>query len=172
MQITTTPRLTLRELTVDDAQHFYELNLDPEVLQFTGDVVFETIDAARQFLENYGHYKKYGYGRWAVIRKEDGAFLGWCGLKFSEDTGECDLGFRFFKKYWNQGYATEAAKASLELGFTKFGILKIIGRAMTANLASVRILEKIGMEFSAFFDFDGEDGVLYSISKSKSEILA
>ena len=62
MQITTTPRLTLRELTVDDAQHFYELNLDPEVLQFTGDVVFETVEAARQFLANYGHYKKYGYG--------------------------------------------------------------------------------------------------------------
>lgn len=165
MQIAT-PRLSLRELIVDDAENFYLLNLDPEVLQFTGDVVFETINAARAFLASYDYYKKYGFGRWAVINKADGAFLGWCGLKYSEDTDEYDIGFRFFKKYWNNGYATEAAKACLEIGFNTFKMPKIVGRAMTANAASVWVFEKIGLSYERSFDFDGEDGVVYSIKNA------
>lgn len=165
--ITTTPRLTLRELTEADAQHFYGLNLDPDVLQYTGDSVFESVEAARQFLANYQNvYKTYGFGRWAVIRTEDGAFLGWCGLKYSEDTKQHDLGFRFFKKYWGNGYATEAAEACVKLAFEKFGIKTLVGRAMEANSASIRVLEKLGFTFSEFFDFEGEDGVIYSLKKA------
>ncbi|MFP9113680.1 GNAT family N-acetyltransferase [Flavobacterium sp. RHBU_3] len=164
--ITQTPRLLLRNLTETDAQHFYELNLDPDVLQYTGDSVFESVEAARVFLTNYQNvYKKYGFGRWAVIRKEDNAFLGWCGLKYSEDTKEHDLGFRFFKKYWGNGYATEAALASVQWGFTQPAITEIVGRAMEANSASIRVLEKCGMKLRNFFDFEGEDGVVYSINR-------
>jgi len=165
MQITTTPRLYLRELTPNDAQNFYDLNLDPDVLQYTGDSIFRSVEDARVFLLNYGEYKSRGFGRWAVIRKEDEAFLGWCGLKYSEETDEYDVGFRFFKKYWNHGYATEAAKASLELGFNRFNLPVIIGRAMIANTGSVKVLEKIGLTYHELFDFDGEDGVIYRILK-------
>ena len=64
MYIAETSRLLLRQLTEQDAEHFYNLNLDPEVLQFTGDSVFESIKAARIFLESYqGVYNKYGIGR-------------------------------------------------------------------------------------------------------------
>jgi len=164
MQITITPRLYLRELTADDAQNFYELNLNPDVMQFTGDSVFESPEAARVFLANYGHYKKYGFGRWAVIHKEDEAFLGWCGLKYTEDTQEYDLGFRFFKKYRNQGYATEAVKACLEIGFTKFNMPAITSRIMEADMDSVSILEKAGFTYHDTFDFDGEDGAVYRIT--------
>jgi [ribosomal protein S5]-alanine N-acetyltransferase len=165
MNVIATPRLYLRELTEDDAQNFYGLNLDPDVLQYTGDSVFESVDAARFFLHNYTNvYKKTGMGRWAVIRKEDGAFLGWCGLKYAEDTKETDLGFRFFKKYWGQGYATEAATACVALGFSKLNLPFIIGRAMEANSASVRVLEKVGFTLHQFFDFEGEDGVIYRIT--------
>lgn len=160
-----TGRLLLRELTPDDAQSFYELNLDPDVLRYTGDTPFKNVSDARVFLINYDQYKKYGFGRWAVIRKEDDAFLGWCGLKYSEETKEYDLGFRFFKKYWGNGYATEAAIACASLGFSTFNIPKIIGRAMKANSASIRVLEKAGFTFNAFFDFDGEDGVIYKIEQ-------
>ena len=76
-----TPRLGLREITTADAEQAYLLNLDPEVIKYTGDEPFSSIEAARAFLEKYDHYKKYGFGRWAVIRKEDRSLLGWCGLK-------------------------------------------------------------------------------------------
>ena len=95
--IAETDRLYLREMTPADAQSAYALNLDPEVVQYTGDVAFESVEAAEKFLINYDHYKKYGFGRWAVIQKSNGEFLGWCGLKYHEDTKEFDLGYRFFK---------------------------------------------------------------------------
>jgi RimJ/RimL family protein N-acetyltransferase len=156
-----TNRLTLRQLTTDDAESFYLLNNDPEVLQFTGDKPFADVAAARVFLEGYDQYQKYGVGRWAVIRKEDSVFLGWCGLKYTPETNEYDIGFRFFKCFWNQGYATEAAKACLDYGFTVLGLNVIIGRAMKENIASIKVLRKIGMTFDKELDFNGSQGMVY-----------
>lgn len=159
--ILTTKRLKLRQLTPADAENFYLLNADPEVIRYTGDDAFATIEATKQFLEGYDHYEKYGFGRWAVIRKEDNEFLGWCGLKYTPQTDDYDIGFRFFKKYWNQGYATEAAKACLDYGLNNLRIKTIIGRAMKANTASVKVLEKIGMTYWKPMDFHGGEGVVY-----------
>ncbi|MGC4039636.1 MAG: GNAT family N-acetyltransferase [Flavobacterium sp.] len=156
-----THRCYLRELSVDDAQSFHDLNIDPEVVKYTGDKAFETVSEAKSFLQNYNQYELYGYGRWAVIDKESGDFIGWCGLKYSPDLNEVDLGFRFFRKYWNMGYATETAQACLEYGFNKLNLGKIVGRAMEANIGSVKVLEKIGMEFAGKFEFDLHPGVLY-----------
>ncbi len=144
--IAQTSRLYLRDLTPQDAENFYHLNLDPEVIQYTGDAAFNSIEEAKTFLENYDHYEKYGFGRWAVIRLSDKAFLGWCGLKYAPELDEVDLGFRFFKKYWNQGFATEAATLCLELGFKQFRLKRIVGRAMSENLASIRVLAKLGFK--------------------------
>ena len=90
-----TPRLILREFTVDDAYKIWELNSDPEVIKYTGDPPFENVENARKFIENYEEYKKTGFGRWAVIKKDSNSFLGWCGLKLNEQN-LVDIGFRFF----------------------------------------------------------------------------
>lgn len=157
----TTERTYMRQLTPDDAASFYLLNQDPEVLKFTGDVPFESINAARDFLTQYDQYEKYGVGRLAVIEKSSETFIGWCGLKYNPDKSEYDIGFRFFKTHWNKGFATETAKSCLEFGVTELGITQIVGRAMQANKASISVLEKIGMTFKDSFEFDGEDGVIY-----------
>ncbi|MGL4581624.1 MAG: GNAT family N-acetyltransferase [Flavobacterium sp.] len=156
-----TERLLLRELTIDDATNFYQLNLNPNVMRYTGDDAFSSVEEAHTFLANYSDYERNGYGRWAVIRKEDNAFLGWCGLKYNADIGETDIGFRFFEEFWNKGYATESAKACLEYGFTTLGLPHIIGRAMRENMASIKVLEKIGLVYDNEFDFDDHIGVLY-----------
>ncbi|MFI1771442.1 GNAT family N-acetyltransferase [Thalassobellus citreus] len=119
------------------------------------------MNSSKLFLENYDHYKKFGLGRWAVINKENNEFLGWCGLKFSEELNEYDIGFRFFKKHWNKGYATESAKSCVEYGLNKLKLHEIVGRAMTENKASIRVLEKIGLEYNRDFDFEGNKGVIY-----------
>jgi RimJ/RimL family protein N-acetyltransferase len=165
IKILETDRLYLREMTPDDAEQAYLLNLDPEVVKYTGDVAFKSIAEAKTFLENYSHYKEYGFGRWAVIAKANDEYLGWCGLKYTKDLDEFDIGFRFFKKHWNKGYATEAAKACIEIGFTKFGMKTIVGRVMQANIGSIKVLEKIGLTFDKTFDFDGQAGLLYKIEK-------
>ena len=98
-------------------------------------------------------------GRLAVVVKDTDQFIGWCGLKYDAD--QYDIGFRLFREYWNQGFATEAAGRCVEYGFNHLGLSEIIGRARKENKASIRVLEKIGMTFKKTFDFDGQEGVIY-----------
>lgn len=163
MIITETERLILREFLESDAEYMFHLNADPDVIRYTHNQPFKSISEAREFILNYTHYKDYGLGRWAVINKSDNAFLGWCGLKYTPENKEYDVGFRFSKKYWNKGYATESALASIDVGFNRLKIPTIIGRAMIRNTASIRVLEKIGLTFMKKFDFEGEEGVMYKI---------
>lgn len=158
--IAETDRLILRQFSVDDATDFFELNTNPEVVKYTGDVAFESIKQAAEFLDNYTEYEQSGFGRWAVIRKDDNAFLGWCGLKRNEE-GYVDIGFRFFQHFWGAGYATEAAQKSIEIGFNDYHLDEIIGRTAKQNSGSIRVLEKIGMEFFKTGDCHGIPDALY-----------
>lgn len=162
-----TPRLALREFSPSDAENMYRLNLDPDVIKYTGDPAFRNVAEAHSFLENYDQYRKYGFGRWAVIDKSNGGFLGWCGLKHDPLIGETDIGFRFFKVFWNRGFATESAQACIAYGFDRLNMQTIVGRAMKENTASIKVLEKLGMRFAREFDFyRGHGGVVYQIDKS------
>ena len=163
------PRLILREFLVEDAEALLSLNSDPEVLKYTGDVPFLSIQDAKNFVLNYDQFKKYGYGRWAVVEKETNQFIGWCGLKYHPKTDEVDLGFRLLRTYWNKGIATEAAKLSLEIGFNHLNIERIIGRVVEENIASKRVLEKIGMHSPQAFIFDEHPGLKYELSKEDYE---
>lgn len=164
-KILETPRLLLREMTPDDAENAYILNSDREVLRYTGDDPFESVEEAREFLANYESYKKYGFGRWAVILKETNEYLGWCGLKYTAELDEFDIGYRLMKKFWGNGYATEAAEACLKLGFEQFNMKTIVGRAMPDNVASVRILQKIGLTYLENRVTEGIEEVIYFKSK-------
>ncbi|TNE51948.1 MAG: N-acetyltransferase [Bacteroidetes bacterium] len=152
--ITETPRLILREFAPEDALLLYQLNADPDVLRYTGDVPFASVDAARRFIGEYDAYLKDGFGRWTVLLKQGQNPVGWCGLK-RHANGLVDLGFRFLQAYWNKGFATEAAEACLAYGFSVLGIREIVGRAGIQNTASVRVLEKIGMEFAGTDNLEG-----------------
>lgn len=141
-----TDRLLLRKFNSSDAQHMFDLNTDAEVLKFTGDLPFNSINEAKKFLKNYTDYQKNGFGRWAVILKSNGKFIGWCGLKLNEEN-LVDIGFRFFKQEWNKGYATEATNGVLNYGFEKLNLSTIIGRVSSNNAASIKVLEKAQMIF-------------------------
>lgn len=162
-----TEKTIMRKLTKEDAKDFYTLNLDEEVLKYTGDKPFENIQASIDFLTNYDQYEKYGVGRLAVIDKATTEFIGWCGLKYSKDKNEYDIGFRFYRSYWNKGYATETSKKCLEFGFNELGIEKVVGRAMKENIGSIKVLEKIGIKFKEKFDFEGREGLIYEQTNKK-----
>jgi [ribosomal protein S5]-alanine N-acetyltransferase len=165
-KILETERVWLREITPDDATFFYLLNTDPEVIRYTGDSAFKDVEEAHRFLSNYDQYRKYGIGRWAVIEKTKNKILGWCGLKYSPDLDEYDIGFRFFREHWNQGYATESAGACVKFGFAFKGMPMIVGRAMKLNTASIRVLSKIGLTYWKDDACGMADGVVYKIEKS------
>lgn len=162
-----TTRTLLRELSIDDAKDFYTLNLDPKVIQYTGDKPFKSIDDAKIFLKNYDQYKQFGVGRLAVIEKSSNTFIGWCGLKFCLEKDEYDIGFRFYQDYWNKGFATETAKKCLEVGFEDLKLEKIVGRVMNENIASIKVLEKIGLIYTSTYNFDGQAGSIYEKRRSE-----
>lgn len=143
-----TPRLILSRFTVADAPLIYKLNSDPEVLKYVHEPVLENEDHAKKIIENIilPQYKN-NLGRWAVYLKVDNAFIGWCGLKYLPEPGITDLGYRFLKHSWGKGFATEAALYTLEYGFKDLHIDIITGRAHVENVASQKVLEKIGMKY-------------------------
>ena len=167
-QILETDQLLLREFSIEDAENFYQLNLNPNVVKYTGDKAFKNSMEAENFLIHYKDYEINGFGRWAVIEKCSGAFLGWCGLKYTQETNETDIGFRFFEKYWNKGFATESAKACLKYGFEKLNLKIIVGRAMAENIASIKVLEKLGLKYEREFDFDEQKGLIYKIENNQA----
>lgn len=158
-----TPRFYLREMTPDDADAAFLLNSDPDVIKYTGDPPFESTEAARRFLNHYPDYKNNGFGRWAVIDKQTGEYTGWCGLKLLKDLNQVDLGYRFYKKHWNKGYATETGKACIHYGFEVLSLNEIVGRAMKENNASIKVLEKCGMQYWKDEDFDKHLAAVYKI---------
>ena len=143
-----TDRLLVRKFTEDDAPLLYDLNLDPEVIRYTHDPLTD-VEEARKVLEEVilPQYILYDHGRWAVHLRSGLEFIGWCGLKYLTETNEVDLGYRFKKNFWGNGYATEAARACIKYGFATLNLQRIVGRALPANLASIKVLEKCGMEY-------------------------
>ncbi|MGK0391107.1 MAG: ribosomal-protein-alanine N-acetyltransferase [Maribacter sp.] len=161
-----TQRLYLRECNSTDALLAYELNVDPEVIKYTGDPPFASVSEAKTFLENYDAFEKYGMGRWYAFLRDTDEFIGWCGLKYSPKVDEVDIGYRLLKKHWNRGYSTEAARACLDYGFQTLGIEEIVARSDKRNQGSIRVMEKIGMKHDKDIIFDEYEGVMYKISSS------
>ncbi|MEY2560487.1 MAG: [ribosomal protein S5]-alanine N-acetyltransferase [Verrucomicrobiota bacterium] len=146
-----TDRLLVREYVEEDAEAFFKLNTDPEVLRFVPDKALLNVDQARQLLIDHpiGDYRKHGFGRGACILKATGEQIGFAGLKYLEELGEVDVAYRLLPAYWGQGLATEAALASVRYGFADLGLNRIIGLVMSENIASVRVLEKTGLRYVA-----------------------
>ena len=161
-----TERLILRNFRLEDAAGMFALNNDPEVVQYVPDGPFDSIDAASKFIRNYDAYDKTGMGRWTVLDKKKESYLGWCGLRLLEESGNVDLGFRFLKKHWNQGIATEAAKAALKVGFDLLNLESVIGRAIPENKGSIRVLEKVGLSYWKDGHDHGSPIVIYKIDKA------
>ena len=162
-----TDRLVLREFSLDDARSFFDLNNDPDVIRYTGDEPFSSVEHARQFISDYREYAVHGYGRWACVEKSHGEWIGFCGLRSEGE--EVDIGFRFHRIHWGKGYATESAQACLDHGFRELQLPSIIGRASKENAASIRVLEKLGMSYEGDGDCHGELASIYRINNPYSD---
>ena len=145
-----TERLLIRPFSKDDIEPSYVMNVDAEVSKYTGDGgIVSKEEIERRIIEDvFGDYEKYGFGRLAVELKGECKFIGFTGLKFLEDMNEVDLGYRFMKKYWGMGIATEAARACIKLGFDALELKKIIAMVLPVNSESIRVLEKLNFKYA------------------------
>jgi RimJ/RimL family protein N-acetyltransferase len=154
-----TERLLLREFDEGDVAPFFLMGSDPAVIRYTGDPAggLKSIEHALEVLRSrpIADYRTYGYGRWACVLKASGEVIGFAGLKYLADVQEVDIGYRLLPAYWGQGLATEAGRAVLDYGRTRLGLERIIGLVDPENVASVRVLKKLGLTPAGQVEFQG-----------------
>jgi RimJ/RimL family protein N-acetyltransferase len=164
-----TPRLFLRKFAINDAPLILQLNSNSDIVRFVHEPVLETLSQTEKILEEIilPQYDL-NMGRWAIHKKADGNFIGWCGLKLIQKSGINDLGYRLLKTEWGKGFATEAARETIHYGFTALKLPLITGKALPENVASINVLEKIGMEFKGIDLSDGFPVKVYEILSPES----
>lgn len=157
--IVETPRLHIRDLTVDDAEFIFGLVNEPSFLENIGDKGVRNLEDARQFIlaGPWASHRERGYGQFLVELNEGGDPIGVCGLLYREALDVSDIGCAFLPRYWRCGYAFEAAVAVIEYGRSTLGIEKIVGLASEENVASIKALEKLGMEFERMVKMSKDD---------------
>ncbi len=138
-----TERLEVRKLRVTDIHPFFELESNPEVLQYaTGEI--KTLQECEKELEDLiNKYEKENNDFWiyAIVRKSDREFIGTLALVKDEEKND-EIGYRFIQRFWGKGYATEICK-ELIVYCKSIGMRKIIGCVVNENIASAKILEKL-----------------------------
>jgi len=147
MKILETKRLVLRRLTPEDAPFILELLNDPLFLRFIGDKGVRTVDGARDYIVNgpMASYAQHGFGLFHVSLKHDGMPIGMCGLLKRELLEDVDVGFAYLPQFSGQGYATEAARATIDYGRSVLGLKRIVAITAPDNEGSQNVLRKIGL---------------------------
>jgi RimJ/RimL family protein N-acetyltransferase len=144
-----TERLVLRRFTEADLEHLYALDNDPEVMRYiNGGIPTPREVIEREILPSFLCYDEHspGFGFWAAVEKNIGAWLGWFSFRpVSADPGQVVLGYRFRRAAWGRGYATEGARALIDRGFREWGVQRVMATTYQDNLASRRVMEKVGM---------------------------
>lgn len=145
-----TPRLLLRPLTLDDAPGYWPLVSNAEILRHVGETPRGSLEEVVAVLRErpLADYARHGFGRLAVIERDSGRMIGWCGLKVVPELGgEVDIGYRLLPECWGRGYATEAGRAVIAHGFEQLGLARIVGMTVAANVDSAHVLQKLGLSF-------------------------
>ncbi|PKQ62589.1 GNAT family N-acetyltransferase [Labilibaculum filiforme] len=169
MKLFETERLYLREILPTDAESMFEMDSDVEVYKFLGRRPIRDIGQSKKMIESIREqYTKNGIGRWAIVEKESGNFIGWTGFKLEKENynGRSDfynLKFRLLRKYWGKGYVTEATKAAIQYAFEELKLTEIFSMTLVSNLKSQRVLEKLGFKLKDKFNYQGDDITWYKL---------
>jgi len=156
-----TERLRLRNWREGDGEEFIRTTNNPAVMRWLGGVrpperAQETVTVLTRWQEERG------FTFWVVERKSDAALLGFCGIKIADDPGsppegEYEIGWRFREDAWGQGYAREAATASLDHAFSSLGAPRVVALTVEGNSPSWGLMLRLGMERRPELDYEGPD---------------
>ena len=162
-----TERLLLRQFTPADLDEYTRIIFaDPDVTRFLPRRDIPPRQRAERVLNYFGeHWLKNGYGDWAVTDRAHAGLIGHCGLNFIPEAGEVEVEYSLAKPYWGRGIATEAARASVRYGFEALQMERIIALADPQNIASRRVMEKVGLIYQKEVFFFGMQLVYYQIMR-------
>ena len=140
-----TPRMTLRSPRVEDAEALLAVFGDPEAMRYVGDGRTRNLEQlCRAIAQGIVLESECGFNMFVVVRRTDGQVLGDCGLSVWRPTGEIEIGWRFAKEYWRQGFPHEAALAVLRFAVEEVGVRRLISVIHPENLASRKLAERLG----------------------------
>lgn len=155
----TTERLFLRYFQLEDAEPMYRIFCDAEVMRFSDGV--KTEKWVQEWLQAcLERYQSWGYGPYAIVEREQKEVIGYCGLFLFPDVdgqAEVEIGYRLARATWGQGYATEAASAVRDYALDTLGLKRLIALIDPSNAASLRVAEKIGMQYEKEVMLEGYD---------------
>lgn len=170
-----TERLILRELEFTDENDLFEMDSDPDVHLYIENNPVKSIDQITKVIEMLKkQYQENGIARWAVVDKNTNECIGWSGLKyFNEPLNDhnhfYELGYRFKKKHWGKGFATESSIAIVDYGFKNLNIDKIFAITDPKNTNSKKVLSKLGFNFQETFDYEGDLTDWFELNKTDWE---
>lgn len=161
MTLLETERLLLRELTFDDAPFILTLLNDPSFIRYINDKNVRNLEDARQYMLNgpMASYARHGFGLYLVELKNSAAPIGMCGLLKREELPDPDIGFAFLPEFWGKGFALEAARAVMNDARERLKLKRVLAIVMPDNIASIKLLEKLGMTFER----DNDDVQVFAI---------
>ena len=142
-----TERLILRVMSQDDFEALVAVLSDPETMRFYPQPFDQP--AVREGIErNIRRFEAFGGGLWSVVQKDSGQVIGDCGLTWQDvdSVWELEVGYRFNKNFWGQGFATEAARACRDYGFRHYRVNRLISLIRPENIPSRRVAERNGMQ--------------------------
>ncbi len=159
MTILETERLLLREFSTEDADFILELLNEPSFIRNIGDRGVRTIDDANSYILNgpVASYAKNGFGLYLVKLKETSESIGMCGLIKRDTLEDVDIGYAFLPRFWSKGYAVEAAQATKEYAKHVIGLNRIVAITDPKNEGSIRVLQKIGLNFERMVKLSEDD---------------
>jgi len=162
-----TARLLLRRPEPGDFEAFFDLHEDPEVLRHIPGAgpPGNRVGAWRTFAQVLGHWQIRGYGQWAVIEKASGEIIGRVGLWYPDAAPAIELGWIIRRSRWNNGFATEAARAAARYGLDVVGAERLISIIQPDNLPSIRVAEKIGETLEGTEVQHGTTALVYAIGR-------
>ena len=161
-----TDRLRLRMFREDDLEAYARICADPEVMRYLGEGrTLSRTEAWRQMAMILGHWQLRGFGLWAVEERSTGALVGRIGLFQPEGWPGLECGWMLARPHWGKGYATEAARRSLEHAFGALGQSHVISLIRPGNVASIRVARRLGERHEGRTTLYGQEVEVYGISR-------
>jgi len=151
-----TERLIIRDPNEDDFESIWKMRNDPHVTRFTGGVTLFSKEELRERhlkrTQDIGNSPR----EYSVVLKESNEYIGYCGFQYCSILDGIEILYGYDKKFWGKGYALEAARAVLEFGIKKLDLKEVVAAVNYDNIASDKVLGKIGMKFSGEIEWPGQ----------------
>jgi len=151
--------------TKADLDHIFQLGNSPEVMRYISFGRTQTYSEARADLRRRIRQSQNTFGYWVTEERATKAFVGWMSLKPLDETDDTEIGYRFLEKHWNKGYATEAGHRLLQYAFDEQGLDRIVAVSLEDNVASTKVMQKIGLTYDHTGRYYDTECVFYAIDR-------